>query len=671
MTSHVCNFACGQSVFVFKALSRPRVNVERKFFPKANAGTRTEVNDRTNRVLSFVPADSECSSAEEPEEDPLAFLDPPTQQLRERIILEWQEQTSTAALRLLTCAVCAKHTFASDLVDIDVATVDLRLLRNPMLPRKTWPTSYNFAAYDQAVLCSAGLSNINEPVSMMACRVCLSSLRRGNMPRLALANFLYYGQEALPPHVKDAFDTSSLFERMLVSRVRYNSVSCRFKSSEYDPTQEEDAKTELLRDYRKGVRGNVMVTPLDVVRLNDVLPPPPEFIRDTMSVVFVGSVPPTRHSIKKLRPVLVRKSRVKIMIDFLLENNPHYSRLEGFKGYSSDNLNRLFDAADAGEDEAVPSSIHIGHLVPNDAVNSATADYTRRNLDENPIAYGDEVLLENVGYTEGDHSPKNFRDMKMLAVERCLAGKPFLAYRKGSKVFPDFDNPYLLTLAFPEEDPWGIGGMLHPYRTIKISPQEQVSHLLTVHGGRFQRHPEFAFFYYNVLRKQLVSTNLRYTAPKNNYRGLIDKMLAVDLDQLAALRDKCKNNPLYAPADDTERSIMTLMSSVGLVARHIPGSAGHKLSLRNEIRGVINYRGAPTLFITLNPSDVDNPIVRLLAGEDIDLEDVARGEDVDSWSRRIFAARNPAPCAIFFDLMIQKFIDIVLRVGRPGRGLFG
>ncbi|KAJ7739514.1 hypothetical protein B0H16DRAFT_1324886, partial [Mycena metata] len=610
---------------------------------------------------------------EHEEHDPTSVehLKPADGDLKRTIVREWQDEMSTKRLRMRTCAVCAKDDFACELQDVSVSTVDLTLLRNDELPRKVLPTTYNFDAYDRALLCSAGLSDVNVPANMIACNKCMKSLRRGSMPKLALANWLYYGREALPPDVKEAFDSASIFERMLISRVRYNSVSCRFKAAQYDPTEEEPEQTYVLRSYRKGVRGNVLVTPLDVGRLYDVLPPAPEAIRDTMSVIFIGSIPPTRKTIRRLRPVLVRKSKVKIMLDFLLAHNPYYGHLQGFRGYSEQNLNDLFDQEDAGADESVPGAVHVGFLPSNDAVDSASADYTRRNVDGITDGVSADVLMENVGFTLGDHSPSSYRDMKLTALERCLAGKAYLGYRRGSSMVPDFDNPYLLSMAFPEEDPWGIGGMHHPFRRIKISAVEQVGHLLGMHEGRFQRHPEFAFFYYNVLRKQLVSQSMRYKVPQSTYKSIIDQMLQLDLSRLAALRECCKKNPLYVPTDQEDKRIMALMGSVGLIARQVPGSSGQKVMLRNEIRSVINYRGAPTLFITLNPSDVDNPIVRLLVGEDINLEDISRGEDMDGWSRKILAAKNPAACAKFFDLVMKKFISLILRYGKPGRGLFG
>ena len=41
--------------------------------------------------------------------------------------------------------------------------------------------------------------------------------------------------------------------------------------------------------------------------------------------------------------------------------------------------------------------------------------------------------------------------------------------------------------------------------------------------------------------------------------------------------------------------------------------------MRNEIRSLMYSKGMPFFFITINPADVYNPLVRFLAGEDIDV----------------------------------------------------
>src|SRR5882762_3491309 len=74
----------------------------------------------------------------------------------------------------------------------------------------------------------------------------------------------------------------------------------------------------------------------------------------------------------------------------------------------------------------------------------------------------------------------------------------------------------------------------------------------------------------------------------------------------------------------------------------------------------------PALFITLNPSDVNNPLVAIMAGMDPDV-----WRSLDSHAQAEFIATHPAPAAQFFDYMIKGFLDIVIRYGDKELGLFG
>lgn len=61
----------------------------------------------------------------------------------------------------------------------------------------------------------------------------------------------------------------------------------------------------------------------------------------------------------------------------------------------------------------------------------------------------------------------------------------------------------------------------------------------------------------------------------------------------------------------------------------------------------------------------------MLAGEDINLEDALRGEDLPKFRRQILAAKNPHATAMFFDTFINAFLHVIVRYGREQRGLFG
>ncbi|KAF5310090.1 hypothetical protein D9619_010532 [Psilocybe cf. subviscida] len=490
------------------------------------------------------------------------------------------------------------------------------------------------------------------------------------MPKFALANDLYAALGAMPVESRAAFEEATILDRKLVCRARCNNICCKFVKD--DASNPHHSSHSTLSRARLGVKGNVMVVPLDTIRMNAVVPPPISSIKDTICAVFVGTSKPSQKDImtSKYSPVLVRRSRVKAMLQFLLQFNPYYNPINGGISYSEENLNALFPLH---SDEDVPTSVEVGYIDASKAETISSAEYAPRADSADVTDQDNAFLMENVGYTDGDNSYANYLSMKALALDRCRKGMPFLMAGSQDGMVGDFNNPCILTWLFPHLDPWGLIGFFHPGRRIKLTMQEQLTHLLLSDNRRFQSDPEFAFVFYNVIRKLQVSQSIRFSVSPKVHRALATQLIALEADVLGNLGKKLSKNPNYRPITDDERTAFDVMSRISMVARHIPGSNGHKVLLRNQIRALISNQGTPTLFITLNPSDVDNPIVRLLSGDDIQLEDIQRGEDMSSWDRRLLAARHPAECAQFFHLVITKFIDIVLgfRSGRSKSGIFG
>ncbi|KAH6876927.1 hypothetical protein BKA70DRAFT_1127801 [Coprinopsis sp. MPI-PUGE-AT-0042] len=581
-------------------------------------------------------------------------------QLKQEIIQEWESRCSWDRMRPVVCAICDKRLRAFEVVSTDADDVDLRLVANPDLPSHLQPRSYNLEAYDGAILSTAGMDNQMSKGTINICFDCKQSLDRGQMPRFALANWLYYAKERLPEKVKDAIEESTIFDRALFSRVRTNSISCR---STVPRNEEETAllDSSVFRT-RRGMKGNIVVCPLDVVRVNEVLPPGPELIEDTLCVICVGDKEPTRSTVEKFHPVLVRKSRVKQVIEFLLEHNPHYGVVPGFRGYDEEKLNGLFQGS---HDTGLLDAAKIGFLERSKCMDNASAGLPEASdfVESNSV---EGLLLENVGFTLGDETPLSYLKMKMAALERCLASEKFLMSRKGSNMVPDFDNPYLLTWAFPHLDPWGIGGFRHPLRKRSISPEEQVGHLLQVNDQAFQRDPEFALMFYNIFRKKMVSSTLRFAVDLGSYSDTVRDMLSLDLTEVTRLAELYECDPFYNAASPGEKKITKILAKLAPVVKKVPGSTGYKICRRNEIRALINRRGSPTLFITLNPSDIHNPLVRAYSGDPGAGADwgVLSGHELSSWRRMMLAADNPAACAKFFDFMIQGFINVILRFKR-------
>ncbi|KAJ7088870.1 hypothetical protein B0H15DRAFT_763245, partial [Mycena belliarum] len=282
------------------------------------------------------------------------------------------------------------------------------------------------------------------------CLSCKAVMRKGLQPLDVLANFQYLALDELPAEAKAAFEKASLYDLMMVSRSRATRITHLFCDKPSGRNQDK------IRAFSQGYsKGNVAIFAQDVASVRPMLPPPRSEINEAMCALFVGpSSAPTRENIKDLRPVLVSKTRITAMLDFLFSKNAHYMTAD--VEYSPTNLSDLYPE---DCDEAVPIAIEICCLP--DAPSVVPESYADRG-DSRPT-YVDvdtddgTVVVEAVGYTVGEHTPQDHRRMKAAAVTWCLDKKSFVKLQTGSKFITDKD-PGLLTFTFPALDPWGIGG---------------------------------------------------------------------------------------------------------------------------------------------------------------------------------------------------------------------
>jgi Helitron helicase-like domain at N-terminus/PIF1-like helicase len=655
LLNHTCNAVCKNLVFCFKPIGRNRTLQRIASHERDHqTQTRPHLSHDQNAIRVYIT---------------------PSVYLRNMIIKEWQDLFSTQNQRWAVCAICSRRFCNVTLDRVPVHTIDFTLLQNPSIPRQLMPTTYNTAEYQGAILNAKGLSDITRRHGLITlCKECHKSMKDGEMPKFALANWLYYARDRLPVSARRAFRDATIFERNLICRARATRITLRYCHNPSSPHYGRNFETS--QGYSMG---NVMVLPQDTISLQSVLPPPPETVRDTMAVLFIGPTAiPTHDNIKKLRPCLVRKSRVRKLIDFLIKHNPYYRPSPDFHGLSSQNLDALYAEGDNdfGEDGSLMPSVEIEHIDSRrrGTLPDVTSDYTNRNvpdINDLDLSNRGDLLLENVGYTLGDTSTASFNLMKIRAFEHCNSGGSFVQSRHGSTPMPDFDNPSLLSWLFPHLDPWGIGGFHHPGRKKAITMEEQLRYLISLDDPSFATDPTFAFVYFNISQKKTIVRDCFFRVRQNQYSQTIEELQNVPLDVLQRLERKYMRNPGYQPGEIVEQRLVHLLSRLQCINYKLPGSKGYKKHLRNEIWGLVYRYGTPALFVTINPSDVNHPLVRLIVGENIDLEDAARGEDMSKFYRHKLAADNPHATAIFFDRVIRAFIHIILRYGRGDPGLFG
>ncbi|KAJ7840459.1 hypothetical protein B0H13DRAFT_1649665, partial [Mycena leptocephala] len=322
-------------------------------------------------------------------------------------------------------------------------------------------------------------------------------------------------------------------------------------------------------------KGNVAIFAQDVATLRKVLPPPRDEIHEAMCALFVGpSTVPTRENIKSLRPVVVSKTRVEKMINFLLTKNAFYMGAE--LEFSRENLDALFHTEG---DEGVPDAVELCCLPDSTLENESYADRGASTFDPSSSHADGEVVMEVVGYTVGERTP---RDMKASAVAWCHDRNNYVRMQSGSKFLSDRD-PGFLTFNFPHLNPWGIGGFHEPNRTDsqKIGFERQVANLLMQADGTFQKDPNFAYVCWNIIQKADVNRQVNFRTSARTQ----DQIVSEIQDLAPVITDLIRKWELNAkPSNKAEKKAMRTLGKLKVLAKDLKGSSGYKKCRRNEIR---------------------------------------------------------------------------------------
>ncbi|KAI6142607.1 hypothetical protein BKA82DRAFT_3984720, partial [Pisolithus tinctorius] len=146
--------------------------------------------------------------------------------------------------------------------------------------------------------------------------------------------------------------------------------------------------------------------------------------------------------------VLVSKSRVQCIIEWLTSNNEWYMK-RGIT-FSPKNLASLVNGSD---DVGVLQGIEITHLWDEDETANADTcvDCNKSHL-TNIAMLLSLTVTEMVAYMDGNHSEHLWHAMKAVVLAHVLNHKSFLVSQAGSELMKK-NSPALLMAVFPHLDP--------------------------------------------------------------------------------------------------------------------------------------------------------------------------------------------------------------------------
>jgi hypothetical protein len=90
--------------------------------------------------------------------------------------------------------------------------------------------------------------------------------------------------------------------------------------------------------------------------------------------------------------------------------------------------------------------------------------------------------------------------------------------------------------------------------------------------------------------------------------------------------------------------------------------------LRSKVWSLTAHIGPPSLWITINPSDIRDPIAQVIAGEDIDLDSFVADRGPDTTTRSNTIAADPFATTKYFHFIIDSVLEILFGIKAAKRG---
>ena len=213
------------------------------------------------------------------------------------------------------------------------------------------------------------------------------------------------------------------------------------------------------------------------------------------------------------------------------------------------------------------------------------------------------------------------------------------------------EDPNIWLASFPTLFPYGQGG-IEITRVRKVTLAAHAKWALEYFDKQFRKHLQFMFQAFGILQKRQIaaSTGLQIRRKDfNNHEQRIRSLTSNDL--LDAAQEEAKKIPFSNPAvNDLRRHLSAIRAKV-------MGTDESRIKIRAQIWSTTVIYGPPSLWITINPSDTNDPIAQVIAGSDIDLDDFVNSDGPQSDSRTAIIAADPYAASKFFHFIIDIILE--------------
>ncbi|CBJ31141.1 conserved unknown protein [Ectocarpus siliculosus] len=598
------------------------------------------------------------------------------------------------SVRSTSCAICdrncksmdCKLVAAKDLPHKDILKADDKLLACSAV-RGTffnYPGDNSFPKLlDGLVLERLGFESTS-PYRMQVCKECLQSLLKERIPEAALANGLWLGD--FPEHLRSA----TFVEMIAASPVRVSGMVLAL----------DELKTGSVSGSAKSqMRGTFTFYMQDAYGVQLWLPACDTDIAGSFTCALVGCKP----NLAQLRRLLgARRQMVQDLLDFQLDRD---NRLVGQHTLARQAQLAPENLDGYSNDGSIPKAVLDAILPVKDstkAYSNARSTHAHGNREDDPTPDGGLestndgptapfVIETNAVVDTGDDlavagacKPNRLRDVgramqtasggpslaqAAAAQAAVLAGRPSplgtdnaLVLTHSGRMVSDFKNAGLFAGAYFDLFPHGVGGHLDRRpRPLTLKKWAQI--LVRRRDARFRKSRTFLYCVCALIFRREAIENARWKLTGRISPADSRTLAAVTPEDLADAAAAMENGRGNGSVLSDRAGIAALIKTMESVHPGASWTPHNKRSTRMIAISYIMQMGQPLIWMTINPADINSPIVVKMCGVDIDVSSKLKVNFPDYVDKLRLVANDPVASVDFFHNTIDGVLSCLLRFG--------
>lgn len=237
-----------------------------------------------------------------------------------------------------------------------------------------------------------------------------------------------------------------------------------------------------------------------------------------------------------------------------------------------------------------------------------------------------------------------------------------LVVTHSGQMVSDFTNPGLFVGAYFDLFPHGVGGHLDK-RPRSLSLKKWAQILLRRRDPRFRNNRTFLYCVCSLIFRREAISNARWKLSGQVSKGQAANIASVTAQDLRAVAAEMETGSSGFSALADRPGIRELIRSMQSVHAGASWTIYNKRSTRMIAISFIMQLGQPLFWLTINPADVNSPIVLILAGVELEVTSRLKANFPTYADKLRLVANDPVASADFFHATIDAVLTCLLRFG--------